>query len=645
MTFSGDHTHSRAFLSLHPSAGVPPRLSPALRRNIDTIEAQSNPPWRPMGKRESTVRLWQFGQTKSADVLWAEYHNEQRARPSTAWAAQSGAGCGRQMDSKVRQVRGQITPATKSERRARRDRVSLGVEILVGMFAVALLPTAQAIMCYKSTVSKIPETPTSPAKFTLGTTIVQNCKAAFCVTLTYEKGIKAHDCMQTQDNCTVLNVDKASTDSLGAYTYSCCGTDKCNSDMVRLPDAVAINRIFRRPECDDWHPPEYDATPTGEYKVKPGGALVPVGLFDLGLASSERDFLEGIPADLTRATDLKQKFETSREDQRTNWTVNVQPPTARTWLWSRDTSTPNCFMVSGQITQGFCGKRYRLKANGERVKSDVVFDGKYINSYCGGSRAEALALSDDFTIVNQGADREKCMALLLESRLVQDCESIRGRYNVHEMVKARRSLLPDCCVAYIENTKQDRMDCNCTDTDPFANMPHTDRTRCSAVCCCEAAVMNLVPEERCKAVKKYVEETKALEQELRTQCCFTRMLSQCNSGHQCTDKKSERGRLASYSALPLCCSECENYYSDICSYQPKNPDGGADGPFVSMKSVTLAEGLKRMCKDRKLCRSEYPCSFRASAASSPQRRWLLAMPLGLLPCMIALLATAHPHVT
>jgi hypothetical protein len=186
-----------------------------------------------------------------------------------------------------------------------------------------------------------------------------------------------------------------------------------------------------------------------------------VGLFDLGLASSERDFLEGIPADLTRATDLKQKFETSREDQRTNWTVNVQPPTARTWLWSRDTSTPNCFMVSGQITQGFCGKRYRLKANGERVKSDVVFDGKYINSYCGGSRAEALALSDDFTIVNQGADREKCMALLLESRLVQDCESIRGRYNVHEMVKARRSLLPDCCVAYIENTKQDRMDCNC----------------------------------------------------------------------------------------------------------------------------------------------------------------------------------------
>jgi hypothetical protein len=40
----------------------------------------------------------------------------------------------------------------------------------------------------------------------------------------------------------------------------------------------------------------------------------------------------------------------------------------------------------------------------------VVFEGKYISNYCGNSRAEALALSDDFTIVNRNIDRDECMS-------------------------------------------------------------------------------------------------------------------------------------------------------------------------------------------------------------------------------------------
>lgn len=75
-----------------------------------------------------------------------------------------------------------------------------------------------------------------------------------------------------------------------------------------------------------------------------------------------------------------------------------------------------------------------------------MYTGKYTNSYCGGSRTEAIALSGDFTIVNRDIDRQKCMEMLLESQLSADCESIKGKYNLAELVKKRRALLPDCCL-------------------------------------------------------------------------------------------------------------------------------------------------------------------------------------------------------
>lgn len=50
-------------------------------------------------------------------------------------------------------------------------------------------------------------------------------------------------------------------------------------------------------------------------------------------------------------------------------------------------------------------------------------------------------MQDDFTLVNRGIDRDTCMRLMLESELRKDCESIKGKYNLYELVSQRRNLV------------------------------------------------------------------------------------------------------------------------------------------------------------------------------------------------------------
>jgi len=289
--------------------------------------------------------------------------------------------------------------------------------------------------------------------------------------------------------------------------------------------------------------------------------------------------------------------------------------------------------VSGQITSGFCGVRYNVDANGIKAKNqfgtfDVTFPGKYYNKYCGGSNSEKLALADDFTLVNRDLNREKCMSMLRESTLKSDCESIQGQYNLDVYLRKRRTLLPDCCVRYVETRPKDRLVCDCNSD---GSTPLTEI--CSEVCCCESVILGKVPEDRCATVDEYIDLTVDLERLLRDQCCFSRMVSQCETDEHCNDAISEIGRVPKLSAFPLCCNECENYYDEICSYNAILPNG-EEGARISMRSTALYEELKSLCK-RKLCRAEYPCSFiRKATSTKPNGSWRLVL------AMLALLLLA-----
>ena len=95
----------------------------------------------------------------------------------------------------------------------------------------------------------------------------------------------AHDCSKGFENCTALGVEKAGVDLIGEHTYSCCDTDKCNTKELRLPEVVTqvSNVEVARPLCDDWLPRNYDP--------------------------NEETYT-------TKASDLKQGFDTDNTDQR-----------------------------------------------------------------------------------------------------------------------------------------------------------------------------------------------------------------------------------------------------------------------------------------------------------------------------------------
>ena len=150
-----------------------------------------------------------------------------------------------------------------------------------------------------------------------------------CITRTYGEGFVAHDCSKGYENCTSVDIERPGVDLIGEHTYSCCKTDKCNTKQLRLPELEQlVNVMLERPQCQMWVP---------------------------------RDYEVNLKALYTKAEELDSGFTLDRSDQRTKWTVGIQPPTASQFLTARDTSSPSCYTVNGQITQGFCGVRYNMK--------------------------------------------------------------------------------------------------------------------------------------------------------------------------------------------------------------------------------------------------------------------------------------------
>ena len=189
----------------------------------------------------------------------------------------------------------------------------------------AVISRAAGLRCYISEVEY------DGSKFNLLPSEDQNCPDAStaCITRSYLEGFVAHQCSKGFENCTVLGVEKASEDDIGKHTFSCCRNNLCNVKQLRLPEtADTVNSFLARPECSEWMPKDYDANDAGY---------------------------------VTKAEDLEQGFTLENLDQRTQWTVDVQPPTAKTWLYTRDTSSPSCFSVAGFIKTGFCGVRYNVK--------------------------------------------------------------------------------------------------------------------------------------------------------------------------------------------------------------------------------------------------------------------------------------------
>lgn len=215
-----------------------------------------------------------------------------------------------------------------------------------------MLASAAAIQCYMSDVSYDSE------KFTLLPTEVIDCPETSdaCITRTYSgANVVAHDCSKGYENCTISGVQRDGVDLTGKHTYSCCKTDNCNNKELRLPEVeeVLVNAYMQRPECNVWMPKEYDVV-------------------------AENQTL--------KVEDLQQEFMIEKTDQRSQWTYNIQPPTADSWLYSRDTSSPSCFMVSGEIKSGFCGVRYNVLQDGSKAQNlfgedDVTFEGTCTCTY------------------------------------------------------------------------------------------------------------------------------------------------------------------------------------------------------------------------------------------------------------------------
>jgi hypothetical protein len=190
--------------------------------------------------------------------------------------------------------------------------------------SLSVVPSAAALACYRTQVVY------DSKKFVQKTSYVENCPLAskYCIQQEYtSRGLWAHSCSTGYNNCSTLNVDRTNRDTIGEYVYSCCAMDRCNKKQVKLAPEVFANPVLARPECDQWKPRDYDQRGAGN---------------------------------ATLAKDLKQTYDSSRKDQRSNWTLNVQPPTANRWLYSQDTSIPDCYTVSGLISKGFCGVRYDL---------------------------------------------------------------------------------------------------------------------------------------------------------------------------------------------------------------------------------------------------------------------------------------------
>ena len=143
-----------------------------------------------------------------------------------------------------------------------------------------------------------------------------------------------HDC-QKEENCTadvevVIDTTSALAVQYGENKYSCCNYDFCNDNALRVPAAPPPNpNSLKRPQCNSansWIHRPYEVHSNASMNVDP--RLMELRL-DLGAETSK-------------------------------WTLHTAPPQSKSWLFSQDTSTPDCFTIAGVIQKGFCGIRYKV---------------------------------------------------------------------------------------------------------------------------------------------------------------------------------------------------------------------------------------------------------------------------------------------
>ena len=100
-------------------------------------------------------------------------------------------------------------------------------------------------------------------------------------------------------------------------------------------------------------------------------------------------------------------------------------------------STPDCRVASGIVGAGlFCGPQ-------------GAFDGKYSVQVCTGSQINLARIRKSFEEAAVYWTYDTCLDMLLKSSLYNECLEINGKYIVFENLKARRAILPDCCLAVI----------------------------------------------------------------------------------------------------------------------------------------------------------------------------------------------------
>jgi hypothetical protein len=100
-------------------------------------------------------------------------------------------------------------------------------------------------------------------------------------------------------------------------------------------------------------------------------------------------------------------------------------------------SNPDCRVASGIIPAGqFCG-------------AQGAFDGKYSVSVCTENEIDLGNIRQNFEAAAAYWTFDTCLDMLLSSSLYRECIQINGKYIVFENLKARRSILPDCCIAVI----------------------------------------------------------------------------------------------------------------------------------------------------------------------------------------------------
>jgi len=447
------------------------------------------------------------------------------------------------------------------------------------LLALALLGFLAPTSGRQCLLAEVIYSPPPNESFETATKTAAKCNAGIesCVIRKYS--VVVSGASESVDGFGCDNEDKCSgavrtgSDLVGDYSFTCCSDeDLCNFNQVAAaaPPPAAVGR----PDCGI-------------------SAFIP---------KPWKDYTGG-PTKIAELSGFLEKMD-DPVDLRSKWTFGVQPPGIDSFILTRDTSSPQCYQANSFVAEGFCGQRTVYNENAEAVLDQfgdptLEFDGKFKTSMCLGSKTEALALGNDFSLATKQATYEECQSNLQASQFAQECTQIEGTYNVRRILDERREILPDCCMVYIHMHPTERRACKC-DAAGIILTPD-----CLRVCCCENALLKTLVNIRCPYLGSFIKLSLELEAAVERQCCPNRIYNQCHSRADCVDRDSASGFIEGLLLMPMCCDYCEDFYDSICSF-PVPQDGGF--AVISMKSESRIKGLKALCA-AKGCLSKPPCAF------------------------------------